>query len=161
MVPAVQILPDIDRADAEMTGERRAQHLLVQHRLLLLDLRARVLQIEVVRIHDRLADRLRLQLLRIAVIGDLREIRGGLQRLQLRRIVLGAQLQQHRAGGDIVARVEVDLADDAGDLQRQIGAVHRAQTAHRLDLRLPVLQAGGHRGDGLRRIGHATPSPAR
>ena len=59
-----QILADIDRADAEMAGERRAQHLLVDHRLLLLDLRARVLQVEVVDVHDRLADRLRLQLLR-------------------------------------------------------------------------------------------------
>ncbi len=136
-----------------MPGERRAQHLLVEHRLLLLDLGTRILQIEIVGIHDRLADRLRLPLLHVAVVGDLRKVRGRLQRLQFRRIVLGAQPQQHRAGGDIVARAEIDLIDDAGDLQRQVGAVHRAQAAHRLHLRLPVLQTGGRGGDGLRRIG--------
>ena len=63
-----EILAEIDRANAEMPGERRAQGFLVEDRLLLGDLRLGVLQIGRIGIERRLADRLKLELLLIAVV---------------------------------------------------------------------------------------------
>ena len=46
-----------------------------------------------------------------------------------------------RALLDVVAGVERDRVDDAGDFERQIGALDRAQAADRLDLRLPFARS--------------------
>ena len=62
-----EILAEIDGADAEVAGERRAQHFLVEDRLLLGDLRLGVLQVGRVGIERRLADRLDLELLLVAL----------------------------------------------------------------------------------------------
>ena len=69
-----EILAEIDRANAEMTGERRAQRLLVEDGLLLRDLRLGVLQVGGIGVERRLADRLDLELLLVALVGDLRSV---------------------------------------------------------------------------------------
>ena len=139
--PGAEILAEVDGADAEMAGKRRAQEFLVEDRLLLGDLRLGVFQIGRVGVQGGLADRLDLELLEVALIGDLVQLRRRLQRFELGGVVVGAQLQQQRALFDIVSGIERDRIDDAGDFQRQVGPLHGAQTADRLDGRLPSLGA--------------------
>ena len=79
---------------------------LVDDGLLLRHLRLRVFQIGGVGIERRLADRLHLELLLVALVGDIAQLRHRLQRLQPRDVVGGAQLEQRRALFDIVAGIE-------------------------------------------------------
>ena len=114
---------------------------LSTHRLLLVGLRARVLQIEVVGVDHRLADGLRLQLPQIAVVVDLRQRRGRLQ-------APAASPCRHRHAAAAAPGPACTSSPDLKsiwsttprDFQRQLGAVHRAQAADRLHLRLPVLR---------------------
>ena len=62
-----EILAEVDGANAEVAGKRRAQNLLVEDRLLLGHLRLGVLQIGGVGIQGGLADRLHLELLLVAL----------------------------------------------------------------------------------------------
>jgi hypothetical protein len=48
-------------------------------------------------------------------------------------------LDERRAGCDVVARFEMDGADDAGDLRRDVDALKGAQTADGGHLRRPLL----------------------
>jgi hypothetical protein len=84
---------------------------------LLLDLGARVLQVEGVVVDDRLADGLGPQLLHITIVGDLCEVRGRLQCLQFGHVVLGAQAQQDGTGRRVIAGIEIDLIDDTREFQ--------------------------------------------
>ena len=137
-----------------MARERGAQRLFVHHRLLLGNLRLGVLQVGGVGVERRLAHGLDLELLLVALIVDLAELRGRLERSELAHVVVGAQRDQDVAGRDIVSRHEADFLDDAGDLERQVRAVDGAQAADRLDARLPLLHRR-HRGrDGLWRRRH-------
>ena len=77
-VPGAEILSEVDGADAEVPGKRRAQTLLVDDGLLLRHLRLGVLQIGGIGIERRLAHRLHLELLLVALVGDLAQIRHGL-----------------------------------------------------------------------------------
>ena len=154
-MPADEELAEIDLAQAELAGERRAQGLLVDDRLLLGDLRLGVAQVGLVVVDDRLADGLGLELLDVAVVGDLGELRRRLERLQLGDLVLGAQAQQDLAGLHLVARLEQDLLDHARHFQRQVGAAHGAQAADGVDRGLPVAALGLGGRDRLGRVGHA------
>ncbi len=77
-----------------MAGEGRADELLVDHRLLGSHLRLGILEFGRVAVERRLAHHLRLDQLLVPVIGDLRQLRVGLERMQLGDVVLGPQLQQ-------------------------------------------------------------------
>jgi len=98
-----------------------------------------------------LTDRLRRELLLVAFVVLPGQFGRGLQLLQQRVVVDRPQPQQQLAGGDVVARVEMDLIDNAGGLRRQIGAAHRAQAPRCLQSRLPFVLGGGDAGDRLRR----------
>ena len=132
VVPGLRYCPRSTARIPRCPANGARKRLLRQIRLLLFGLRARVLQVEVVRVDHRLADRLGVELPQVAVVVDLRQRGACLQRGQLRGVVIGAQPQQHLPRLHIVARLEVDLVDHAADLQRQRGTVHRAQAADRL-----------------------------
>ncbi len=150
-----QILPDVDRADAELSGKRCLQGLLLEKRALLFDERLRVLEIGPVAVERRLADGIELDLLLVAPDHDGVVLGRGLQRAQLRGVVDVDELEENRAGFHAVARVEFDALHDAGDLQRKIRAIHGAQRPDGALRRLPRDDLGDRRGDGLLRIGHA------
>jgi hypothetical protein len=136
-------------------GERRAQGLLVDDRLLLGDLGLEIAQVGLVVVDDRLADGPRLEQLDVAVVGDLGKLRRRLERLQLGDLVLAAQPQQDLAGLHLVARLEQDLLDDARHFERQVGTAHGAQAADGVDRGLPIAGLGLGGRDGLGRVGHA------
>jgi hypothetical protein len=96
------ILAEIDGAQPEAAGERCAQLLLVQDCLLRGDLRARVFEACGIAVERGLADRLDLELLSVALVGDRRELCRGLERAQLRDVVIGPEREQERAGLDLI-----------------------------------------------------------
>ena len=123
----VQVLTEIDLANAEPSGERCLDDLLLDQRLLRRHLRAGRFQRRRIGVESRLADGLRRELFLIALVVLLGEFRGRLQLLQFGEVVVGLQPQQQLAGRHLVAGVELDFVDHAGRLRREIGAAHGAQ----------------------------------
>ena len=146
--PGFTILTDIDHAHAGVAGEGRDDDLLVDEGLLLVDLGLRAFQIGRRSVERRLADGMHLILFLVARISDARQIGRRLQRFQAADIVARAQAHQHGAGLDIVAGIEIDFIDDAGNFRRKIGAADGLERAHGFDLRLPLLVFHRHGRNG-------------
>ena len=149
------ILADVHGAHAEMACERRPQGFLVHHRLLLGDLRQRILEVGGIRIDGGLAHGLDFVLLLVALVIDLAERRRRLQRFEPADVVLRAQGDQHGAGRDIIPGIEPNFIDDAGNLEGEICPIDGPQAAHRFDPGLPVLHRDHCGRHGLRRRSHA------
>ena len=123
----IEIRARIDRDDAGAAGERRAQLFLRDVDLLLLHRGLLGLEIGGGGVVVGLADRLHGQLLFRAAEGHLGQRGGGFELVQLGDVFAVAQLQQHLAFLDLVAGLHIDLGDEAGDIERKIGAACRAQ----------------------------------
>ena len=147
-----QILTGIDRPHSEMPAKGSPQRVFFQNGLLFGDLCLRRGQCRCGGVELLLADQLPVELGFVAVVIGLREILRGLQRMQPRRDVPIAQMQDRRARLDLAAGIEVHLIDDARHFHRQIGAAYRLQRANHPDLRHPVLEMCHDRGDSNRRL---------
>jgi hypothetical protein len=71
----------------------------------------------------RLAHRLDLELLQVALTIDFAKGGGGLKLGELCNVIIGAQRRQEIAGGDVVSRMEMQLLDDPGHLECEVGSV--------------------------------------
>ena len=138
-MPGPEILPEIDSADAEMAGERARARIFLSMMacccatcaLAFFRLAASVSSVAWLTACI-------LNCFWSRSIGDLVQIGHRLQRVEPRDVVGGAQLEKRRAFLDVVAGIERDRLDHAGNFQRQIGALHRAQRADRLDVRSAI-----------------------
>ena len=125
------ILPEVDAANAQASGEGRAQGFLRDHRFLLRDLGICAFEIGDIRIDGRLACGVDLQLSLIAAKIDRLELRCSFQGFELRVVGVLAQLQERLTGGDILAGLEVDFFDDASSFEREVRSVDRAERSDR------------------------------
>src|SRR3546814_16011765 len=95
-----------------MPRERRTDDLLCNQGLLFGYLRLGRLQVRGARIKCGLTDRVRFQLRLVAAIELLRQFGTGAQRIEPPDSIGGAQLHEHSASLDVLARLEVDREDE-------------------------------------------------
>jgi hypothetical protein len=93
------------------------------------------------------ADHLHRKLLLGTSERDLGQRGGCFELTQLGDVFAVAQLQQHLAFLHLRPRSHVDAGHEPGDVEREIGAAHRAQRPHRAQLGLPFLIGGFRAAD--------------
>ena len=134
----------VDNADADLARERRPQGFSFHHRSLLCHLRAFALEIGGVGIDLRLADHFGRELRLVAFVNGGGEVGGCLERAQLGDVRLRVQLGQDLPRLHLVSGFEIDAADQAGHLCRDVNAARCPKRADCTELWLPLLKVSLH-----------------
>ncbi len=151
------ILADIDLADAEAAGEGSDDPLLIDHRPGLVDAGGSLVAAGGCGVQRGLRHRAAAE--QIALAGELAFgiLQGGEIGLEIGLLDPIVDLDEQVALLDVVARGEIDVADDATHFCRYVNAGDGAQAADGVDPRGPSLGArrlGRHGDRRLRRIGN-------
>ena len=120
---------------------------------LLVHLGLGAVQLRGARVEGRLAHEAGLGQFLIAAKVSARQLDCGLRFAQPCRIHTGTEIDEHLAGPNVVAGLELYLLDDARHFRRNVGPMRGPESSHRMQPRLPFLGfslGGGHR---LRRHG--------
>ncbi len=156
LVAGRQVLPGIDHADTQFAGERCAYRFLANHRLFrgYLCFGAIENRLRLVQLRSRaeiVADDLR-----DAITRNFGKAPIGLQCVQLGLVHLDVQLNQEFSLIDMLAGVEIDLANDPRYFGRNHHPARRRDGTDRLQRRLPALArdtSGGHHRRGRTGVG--------
>ncbi|MNE08946.1 hypothetical protein D3C80_1016100 [compost metagenome] len=151
-VAGADVLAQVDLADPQHAGERRADGLLVDHRLDPGDLATDLIVVGLGLVQLRLG-RGQQQHLARALQGQLGVLGLGLELGQVALLRAVVELEQHLVGADGLAGGEIEFDDASADFRRYLHLLHRGQGAdagqhHRHRPRLHI--GHGHRGSWRR-----------
>ncbi len=144
-VSVFQVLPDVDLADAEDAGKRRADRLAIDRRANLADARLALLLLRRGTVELRFGHHLLGEQALHAVVVQLRQVALGLDRRQLRPLLTGVELDEHFTGAHVASGVEIDSLDHARQIGADRDALHRGDSADRAERGRPRVRLRDNR----------------
>ena len=138
LVAGVQVLAGVDRGDAELAAERRADRLLRHERGLLCGQRPLARRIGIIRVELRLADGAERELSPVASEDAICKISGGLEGLELGLISVSIERDEHGLRLHVLSRLHFDAADESRNLCCHVDPAHRAERPYGGELWLPL-----------------------